>query len=280
MANSFNQSTIWSKKALTNLDAMSVMAKLVSTQYDADIKNAGDTVKATLFGNGTVATYTPGSDQPPVAFSSTDYSFPIDQIKGFNFVIDRVEDKQSHHNLFQKAIDRHMVAMAQTIDDRLLGHYADVAAGNVIGSAASPITLTKDNIPEYFGEAWSLLKQANVNMNDPLYAVVDVETAKLIRLNPDYRHATAQGDEMIKKGVITEVEGFKVVVSNRIATSSGIKNLMFFHPEYIQFAAQIPEGSVKEYEPQYQHGKGGKGVCLYGSKVFLTTAGVTLKKTA
>lgn len=279
MANTFPMATIWSKRLLKNFDENAVMAGLVNRDYEGDIKNYGDTVKATQAGDITISNYTPGSDMSVQNLTMTDYSMSIDQKKSFNFVIDKTEQAQSHHDLKKIHINRAGVAMTNTVDDRLLGHYANVDSGNVIGSDGSPITLTKDNVYEYFVYASELL-DADAQDDAQRNAVVDETTKSLLLQCPQLTHATQMGDNVIKKGMVGEMAGFKIYMTPRLNAVSSVKNLMFFTRDFITLAFQIPAGYIKEYDPPNQHGTGVKGLALYGSKVFHTTSGVVLKKAA
>lgn len=289
MANSFTTSMpeIFSKHLLMNFDKATVMGALVNRNYEGEIKEFGDKVNAVLYGNVTISDYVPGTDVNPQNLSLSPYSMDIDQKKAFNAVLDLVEITQSHLNLLNGWMKRAAVAMAETVDDRLLGHYADVNASNLIGTNAAPVTLTSANVYDYFVDAGVILDDAGIP-KEGRKAVIDPATAGLI-LKDDARfvHATAAGDEMLRNGKIGKnISGFEVSVSARIqtVTPSGtpLKNLMFFHPEFITLAMQIPKDHIKTYEPEKQFGTGLKGLALYGSSVFTphNTAGVVIKKTA
>ncbi len=278
MANSFAAGfpEIWSKKFLRNYDAASVVAALVNKDYQNDLATSGDKVHAATFGDVTVGTYTPGSDVAVQSVSLTDTEMDLDQFKAFNLVIDATEISRTHLPLVNGWTKRASVAMAQTVDTRLLGHYADVDSGNIIGSAAAPIALTKDNVHEYFVDARRILHEDNV-MEMPV-AVIDPDTHALLEKSEQLTHATQSGDGVIRNGFAGKFAGFKVVVSNRIATVSGVKNLMFFTKDFISLAVQIPIKGFETYKPEKQFGTGLKGLALYGSKVFQPTTGVVLKK--
>lgn len=281
MANSFNYKTAWSKVLLINHDAQSVMAPLFNRKYEGDIKEAGDTVKATLFGNVTIGTYTPGSDMSPQDVSTTDSSMTIDQMKYWDIIIDKVEQKQGHHDYVKGWQSRAMVAMAQTVDDRCLSHYADADSANVIGTTAEPVSLDKDNVYYYFRQAHERLRKQNIGDEDTWVAVVDPETITAITMSEEMKKRdTSIGDEMVTKGTFGKFAGFKVVESNRISTVSGSKNLMFFHKDFATLAMQIPEDYMEMFKPEKRFGTGIKGMALYGTKAFHPKMCAVIKKAA
>ncbi len=281
MANTFTGAfpAIYSKKYLTNYDLAVVMPKLVSTTYQTDVKAFGNVVHMSHFGNVTISTYTPGTDMTPQALSTTDNTLSLNQFKGFDYIIDATEIKQSHLPLLNKWMQRASIAMAQTIDDALLAHYADADAGNVIGSDAAPLSLTPDNVYDYCLMAAENLDNNGIPEEDR-YLVIDPNTRSLIRKSPDFVKNTELGDTVVRKGQVGEIAGFTVMVSARLTAVSGVKNLMYFHKDFIQFAAQFSPKNFKTYDPQHQHGVGVKGLTIYGSAVPQGIAGGVIKKAA
>lgn len=281
MPNTFSATypEVFSKTLLKNFDKATVMGKLVNRDYEGEIKNAGDVVNAVLFGNVTVGDYTPGSDVAVQNLSLSNNTMNIDQRKAFNAIIDLVEITQSHLDLVNGWMNRAAVALGEAADDRLLSHHADVDANHLIGSNSTPITLTKDNIFEYFVEAGKLLDQDGIPSEDR-YAVIDEDTKALLLKSPDYVKATSGGDDVVRSGKVGMLAGFEVHMTPRIPTLSGVKNLLFMHKDYISLAFQIPPEHIKTYEPEKQFGTGIKGLALYGSKVFLPKAAVVLKRSS
>src|SRR5690606_7893035 len=108
---------------------------------------------------------------------------------------------------------RAMVSMAQTIDSHLLTRSADVDSGNIIGTDIAPITLTKDNVYGYFVQAAGMLDEDNIP-EEGRVAVVDPGTKALILQSPQFVQATTTGDEVVRKGHLGHMAGFKIVVSN------------------------------------------------------------------
>lgn len=280
MANTIISPAVYSKKWLKNYDQSQVMADLVSTTYQGDMMENGDTLYAQKFSNVTISTYTPGSDISVQSLTMTNQSISINQKKAALGVIDATEIRQSHLPLVNGFMKRFAMGFGATIDDRLLGHYADVDSGNILGSDAAPIAITKDNVYDYFVEARKMLKVDGVPFQG-LVAVVDEDTESAILRSPDFVKATQTGDQVVRKGEIGSLAGFRVVTSPRIATVSGVRHQMFFQPEFIELVVQLDyENLLQTYKPEKQFGTGIKGLALYGSAVLQTTAGVVLKKAA
>lgn len=272
---------IWAKAMINNLDAASVMLPLVNRQLEAEFAGEGDVIRLMKFGNVTVDNYAEGTDNVVSTVTSTDDTLTLNQKKYFQFVIDRVELglKSNKHDLVKGYTKRGAVAMAQTIDDHLLGKHTSIDSGNVVGADSAGIALTKDNVYQYAVELRGLIQKDNADGS--LVWVVDVDTHTLMLQAPEFIRATAMGDDVVKRGKVGEIAGVDIVVSNRIATASGVKNLMMFNKElFIDFAMRIPPDTVETYKPEKQFGTGVKALSLYGSEVFHPTAAALLKKAA
>jgi hypothetical protein len=177
---------------------------------------------------------------------------------------------------------RAAIAMAQTIDTRIFTHYADTT-NTTLGSTTTPVTLTPDNVYNYFVDARRLLQSANAldsesaddGASGPV-ALIDVQTESLILRSPDFIKATQTGDSVVRNGEIGKLAGFRVKVSNRITAVSGTIPLMFFTRDFISLAVRIPPNKMEMYKPEKRFGMGMKALMFYGTKVFNPTAGVTL----
>lgn len=269
---------IWSKYMAKNFDAESKMAPLVNRSVEADLANAGDVVHVNKWGNISVTDYTVGTNFTVQTVAVTDDTLTLNQKKAFQFVIDDIEKATSNLDLIKGFTKRAMVSMAQTVDDRLFTHYADVQAGNTIGSTALPRTLTPDSVYDEFLRVAQILDEANVD-SEGRVAVIDPATKRVILKSPDYIKQTSTGDSTVRGGDNSiELAGFRVVVSNRITTVTSTKPLMFFTPDFISLAMRLSPDRFETYKPELQFGTGVKGLAFYGSHVFNPAAGVTLYK--
>lgn len=277
---SSHYTTIMAKALIKNLDAKSVILPYVNRSMEADFSKGGVTAQRAKLGDVATQSYSESVDMTVSAVTSTSDTITLDQKEGFNFVIDDIEELNAQNiDLVKGYMGRADIAMTQLIDTHILGKYASVSAGNILGTDGAPITLTKSNIYGYFMDAKKMLGEDNIldYSGGELVAVVDVDTCNLIERSDEMIHATAAGDGVVRNGYKGHYAGFKIVQSNRIATASGVKNLMLFNTElFIDFVLRVKK--VKMYDPEKQFGKGVKGLAYYGSKVFHPTAGVVLKK--
>lgn len=125
---------IWSQKMLKNFDKKFVMKKFVNTQYEGEIKRAGDTVHMRTYGNITVNTYT-GADITYQALPDTDNTLVIDQSDYWAFDVEDIDKVQSDIELQNGYTQRAAYATADTVEQYLLGttfHFGATGPGMLL----------------------------------------------------------------------------------------------------------------------------------------------------
>lgn len=273
MPNSFGNfiPEIWSKKLEKIFDKIVVMRKLVNTDWEGEIRNAGNTVHIRYFGNVTCNTYTREMTITFQTLGSNQDQLTIDQQQYWAFLVDDLDKAQSDVSIMEGYASRAAIAIRNVIDTRLLGHYSDVPAGNVVGSAGAPIGITKDNLYDWLTHMGYLLDVANVSAEDRNF-VFPPEIRKMMLQSPELRaRGTIMVDETIKNGKIGTLAGFNLNVTTNMAQVSGAYPLMFFTRDFITFASQVSE--VEKVRPYNMFVDAIKGLYLYGSKVPTSTNG-------
>lgn len=257
---------IWSKKTLEVIHNISVMRPLVNTDYEGEIKKAGDLVYARLPVAVTVNSYTRETNITYEALTVTAPTFAIDQQKYFAFKLDDLDNAQLDLDFMELEKQEAAIAIRDTIDTRLLSHYANTDASNVIGSTSAAIPLTKDNIYSYFTKTKRLLMDQKAMAKS--VAVVPPYIGELIVNSPEMStRGTNLVDETVQNGLMAKnFGGHEVHVTTNMATVSGTYPLMFFTKRFISFAMQFE--NVEKVRLVDQIGDGVRGVYLYGSTVF------------
>jgi hypothetical protein len=268
---------IWSKKLLKIFNKTVVMANLVNRDFEGDIQSAGDVVHVRTFGDVTVNDY---SRDMTISFQSlTDpmVDLTIDQQKYFAFKVDDLDKAQANIDILEGYAGRAAIAIRDVVDSRLMGHYADVDAGNVIGTDLAPITLTSGNIYSYITQLGEKLDNANVS-SEGRNLVITPKFKTMLLQSIEFTRATSLGDNVIQNGYIGNVAGFGVHVTTNNPAVGSVVNLMAFTPDYLSFASQVSK--VETVRPYNMFADAVKGLYLYGSKVMLPKAGAVLKASA
>lgn len=265
---------IWSKKLLKIFDANAVMANLVNRDFEGEIASAGDVVKVRTFGDVDINDYTRDMQINFQTLTDPMQEMTIDQQKYFAFKVDDLDKAQADTNILEGYAGRAAIAIRNVVDTRLLGHYADVDAGNVLGTDVSPITLTATNIYGYIADLGELLDNANIPAEGRNLVITPKFKTMLLK-SDEFTRATSLGDNVVQNGYIGNVAGFAVHVSTNLAAVSGVVNLMAFNRDFISYASQVSK--IENVRPYNMFADAVKGLYLYGSKVFHPTAGAVLK---
>ena len=268
---------IWSKKLLKIFDENAVMARLVNTDFEGDIRSAGDVVKVRTFGDVQINDYTRDMQIAFQALSDPMEEMLIDQEKYFAFKVDDLDKAQADVNILEGYSGRAAIAIRNVVDERLLAHYTDVAVANVLGTDAAPITLTSSNIYSYITDMGELLDNSNIPA-EGRNLVITPKVKTLLLKSDEFTRATSLGDQVIQNGHIGNIAGFSVHVSTNLKAVSGVVNIMAFTRDFVSFASQI--NKIEHVRPYNMFADAVKGLYLYGSKVFHPTAGVVLKAAA
>jgi len=256
---------VWSKKLELIFDNKCVMKPLVSRKYEADA-SFGDTIHVQRVGDFTIQDYVRNSVMELEQSTVTDDTLIINQQKSHYFGVDRLDKRQSLVSIMPEYVERQGVAMAETIDARLLSHYTDALAANVIGSTTAPETVNASNVYDLFVEMGERLDNQNI-FDGPRAAVITPSIRSAILRSEELRkRGTVMVDETIKNGKIGTLAGFDLNITTNMAQVSGTYPLMFFHKEFIQYVEQYSQ--LVGEQPDGTFVDAMKMIKLYGSKVF------------
>jgi len=172
-----------------------------------------------------------------------------------------------------------MIAMGLVHDTHLLAQYADVAAAHVIGTNAAPVVITKDNVHDFFVLAGQILDEANIPSEGRVAVVppwLGTRISQFIATRP-----TDLGDRAVDKMYVGGFAGFEVYKTTNLVAISNVFNIMLFKKEdFIHHVVRFDKNRITTFMPENRFSKALKGLMLYGSKVFNTTAGVVIKAVA
>lgn len=263
-------STVWSAALLTGLHKNLVLAQpgVVNTDYEGDITKQGDRVKINFIGDITIFDVTRNQDIPdPEELDTAATYLDIDQAKGFNFSVDDVDKVQAKGDLIEKAMGQASYGVRDKADQSVADLYTEAAAANLIGSDASPISVTTP------GDAYDLLvdlgtrlTEANV-VKEGRWAAIPPWFHGLLQKDDRFVGAgTLRTDTVLRNGQIGEAAGFTLLESNNVRNTAGTKyKIMAGHPVAISYADQIVD--VIAYRPEKRFSDAVKGLHVYGRKV-------------
>ncbi len=265
--------TIWSKYILDQLDKFLVAEQMCNRDWEGEIKAAGDKVKIWTPGDITLKTYTPDADHDvPETTTGTDQTLTIDQVKYFNFQIDKVKQAQIPVPMLTKYMERAIYAMKDAIDQYILGLYVNVAAANTVTPTAA---LTSSNVFTEFNSLYRKMSDAKIPKQGRKITV----SPRVIEIISSYfaGRSTIWGDNVSQNGYAGKFAGFDVFESHNVVETdeniSGTSSTEVVHnclagiPQGITLAKQIAEGTLELFGPERRFAQACKGLLLYGAKM-------------
>ncbi len=252
---------VWSETLYQELEKELVAVRNCNREFEGDIKKVGDMVSICGLGDIDVFDYVKNSDMgDPQVLDTTNTTLRINKCKAFNFLIDDIDAAQQTPAVMQHAMHRAAVALAEAADREVFNLCNNITAGNVMVK-----DVNETNIFDFLINVRTRLMQNNVGASDEIVLEVSPEIAAVIlKAKLDMEPA-----EVLEKGYIGRVLGFRVYVSNHVQKEEieGVE----YHKCYartrraIAFAQQVQE--MEAYRPELRFADAIKGMILFGTKI-------------
>ncbi len=263
---------IWSRMILTELYKSQVYAQpgVANRDYEGDIQNQGNSVKINAIGAITVSAYSKNTDMSsPEELDDAGTTFVISQADSFNFQVDDVDRVQQTPKLMGEAMTKAAYALSDKADIYVAGVMAAaVPSGNTLGSVGSPKTDlgTAGNAYDYLVSLGVLLDEANVPSSGR-FAAVPPWFYALLKKDTRWTHSTAMGDQLLRTGIVGDVDGLAVLKTNNVPKTSATTEFRIIagHGIATTYADQISQ--VKAYSPEKRFADAVKGLHVYDAMV-------------
>ena len=258
---------IWSGAILSRLNKALVYRNVCTTEYEGDIKGAGDVVKINEIGPVTVNTYSATSTGALTVQQLADAQklLKIDQMKYFAFWLDDVDNAQTKPKVMREAQNEAGFSLANDIDDYISGLYGD--AGLAIGGTSTTgVDVQSTNVLKYLSLAQQKLDETNTPQAGRWIVVPPwfAQKMTLSKIALDTSNSGTLGTGYLGKTHY----GFDVWVSNQVYHASGTDRaaIMCGYRGSIALAVQVLSTR------QQDSGTIGfktlvKGLVVYGAKV-------------
>lgn len=247
---------VWSARVLNSFEGNYVFRGLCNTDYEGEIKNAGDTVRINTPGDITVSDYA-GSvtyEEP----GSTQQSLLIDQQKYFAFKVPNIDAVQANVSLVDKYSKKAGQAMAKAVDMNLAALYTGVGE-----TVALDVSSNSDSVWTALNECNQKLDENDVPESGRWLVVSPLVYAKF-KNHSAFTHASELGDGILRTGQLGEMDGFAIFKSNNIVVATQHK-CVFGTMDAITFAAQIVLSQAGQMENEISDYV--RGLFVFGRKV-------------
>ena len=260
---------LWSARLLQGLEKSHVATNLVNRDYEGQIRNQGDKVNINTLSDVAIKTYTPNSDiASPDDLTTTKQQLEITEADYFNIQLDDVDRVQAAGELMDTAMRNVAYKMNDKTDSFILGKIASgVDSGNIIGTTASPVQVTKNNIYESIIEMRTKLDKANVPTSGRTIVIPPEIYALLLQDERFVKSDAVAGQNVLVNGLVGRVAGFDVFESNNVVYDTD--NKFWKVTAQVRTATTFAEQIVKTeaYRMEKRFSDAVKGLHVYGAKV-------------
>ena len=255
---------IWSQKLNNILEKECVMLQCVNRNYEGEIKNQGDKVKIITPADVTISTL--GTTN--ITYSElepTAAELVIDQKKFFAFKINDVAQVQANTDIMEAHLKNAKKAIEQVQDAYLLSQHANVAAGNIVGTDAAPVTLDKTTIYSQFVQLALCLKNSDaVSATVRPWVVINPTIESYLLQSSEFIGDHNVADETLREGAIGRIAGMDVLVSTNLTEVNGKYYVLAGTNEAITFASQLAK--IESLRDKDSFSDLIRGLYLYGAK--------------
>jgi P22 coat protein - gene protein 5. len=225
---------VWAPELQENRTNNLVMLNLVSHQYESALLQKGDTVHIESMDEFATQDIDETVGLTVTAATVSEDTLVIDKYVGFAKAYQDVIKKQSAYELRQPIVERGGRALATAIDSYIMSKWTGIAVGNQPAAIAA---LTFESIVD----AHALLDEKNVPEDDR-FLIVNGRGRADLRKIPEFTAYKETGEAGLvkgRKGLVGEIYGTPVYVTNAVATSGGSYKFLLAHKSAFAVAVQI-----------------------------------------
>lgn len=255
---------IWSQKLSNMLEKNCVMMQCVNRNWEGEISQQGDKVKIITPAEVSVSTLTTDSITYS-ALTPTSQELVINQKKFFAFKIDDVAKAQTNADIMEAHLNNAKKAIEVVQDSYILGLHTDVPSANIVGSAATPVTLSKTTIYENFVNLALKLKNADaVSTGVRPWVVINPTIESYLLQSSEFISAYNVADTTLREGAIGRIAGMDVLVSTNLTAVDSKYYVLAGTNEAITFASQLAK--IESLRDKDSFSDLVRGLYLYGAK--------------
>lgn len=258
---------LWSNRLMVPFKKSLVYGAVANTDYQGEIKNAGDTVRINAIGPVTVTAYT-GATLTYEELNDEQQTLVIDQKNYFAFSVDDADKAQAQAGYMDQGMSNAAYAIANAADAYIAGLYT--GAGSItVSTAVNSVNvyavilslkqaLDENDVPK--DGRWLIL---------PPWLVTKLLLAKLLVENTT--------NVAFENGFVGRVAGFDIYESNNVNNNGTTWNVMAGTRAAISYAGQFNEVEALRGESTFSDKV--RGLNLFGAKVVYPDALAVLTAT-
>ncbi len=260
--------------------AKTVIDKIASTQYEGDLKKAGDVAHIRLVPTLTAKTGTIGEDMEANVTAFTTVDLVIDQFKYIDEEIDNIIAKQSNIDILNIIQDAAAKSMAVAIDAAVLAGIATGAdslnegatagaktASYDLGASTLAVPISDTNALDKLLDLIEVVHEQNVD--EDIWCLIPSWLGRKLK-SSDLKQANEMGDKtsVARTGLLGMIDGVEIWSSTNMTGVSDTYTCWYAHAGHksaIAFAHTISD--VEVIRPEKRFAKQVQMQDVYGYKV-------------
>ncbi len=273
--------TLFARKTIRVAYDAGITPNISNTDYEGEIKDFGDTVDIPTLPEPNIRDYSDDQDMIIDKYTPGHVQLLIDQGHYFTLHLPKVSEKQSHIDMRGKWPVHFGKRLAEYADEKVIAygtenvHAANIGAdggyqsgGIDLGSAGSPLVVTRANVDELFAKAELICDEQGIG--DERFMAFPNWLKMYLRLS-DVADAAKMGDKrsILRGGKIGELAGFSLHPTRLMPTQMDSGNrtwkIFFGDRSGMTYAAQLLDTEHKPHPTK--RGDYMSTVMVYGRKV-------------
>lgn len=264
--------TIWNEAINRELERLCVFAEDCNRQYEGDVKEKGDTVRILGVGKPTIKTMqrssANGNIDDPEEVEDSSVNLVIDQIRYFNYMVGKIDRKQSVGGVMEALSKETSEALANSVDKYIAEMAKDESVEKLYDTAQKVVVNDSQasgekHVLDVMDSAILWMREHDIPSTTEI--VIDASPRFVSLLRKAYIIRDTNNSEMMLHGKVGMYGNVTIKESNNVAKSGTTDNIMIRTKRAIAFAQ--PMTFTKAYEPEKKFADAVKGFILFGGKI-------------
>jgi hypothetical protein len=249
------EQTLWSTKLKMAFEAQASYAKAINYDWQSEmVLKKGKTIEINAVTGVVMEPYTGAEiDTDTDDLTSEAVELVIDKEYQLHFKVKDYDQANIFVNLTDEGIKLAGPKVRAAIETAIAAEYANVLAGNVIGTTIAPIEpdLTTIKVYDTLVDAGTLLDENNVPDTDRAVILPPWVYAFLQKDDRFIAKSTPTSESVLSTGFVGEAAGFAIFKSNAVAVDGTTWKAMAMHRTAVSMAMYLDKMIVSPMEKEF-----------------------------
>jgi len=254
-----------------------LLPKITTGKFYAKVLKQGDQVTVAELPDVAWQDHIKNQPSDPVVPEAKSIKLYVNRAKQFNFLVDVVDEKQSHLMLGDEFTKNQVDGLEAILQKQFFasiynqahasnqGLTAGAQGGNYnLGTAASVLSVTKETATDFVTKFTSVLGEQNAYMPGRMWLVIPW-ALRFLFINSDLKNASLTGDgkSALRTGRLGDIDGITIYARNTLySPTSGVWYCVGGNMDAVSYITQLNNVQSIKSE-RFVGGKLHQGVCVY-----------------